>query len=498
MLATLTVSVSSDGAIANNNGNLTLREAIAYVNQIDTPGPADAVHIQGPLGLNDIIQFAPALNGATITITGGNLVVTDRVMITGPTGAGNRITIQKGGASTATAGLTFSGFNLSPTGGSVTAQTGVRNLTITGFDTGVRAINLSSNLFNDETALRVIGNSITNANTAISLNNADVPFHIETNLLVGRTTSSGFGIELNGSGQFLPSGQLFTGLPIKPTIGNFDTGAGNAIGNFAVGIFFSFSTFPDLRISGNRIGADLVGPLPNDRGIDMRSSNDGDKVGRIDHNDIVYNLGDGIIAHRVDGLLIENNLIGANGGDGIELGIASGNHTIRNNTFDSNGDNGVDGDGVTIHPLTSGTDARQIEISANDFLGMKSWAQPIDLRNDGRTDNDSNDVDDGINDLQNYPEISSVSFSGGTWHVAVSLDVAGSSESKSFRFEFYRYNAALKNYEFIRSNPVTIPPQMDFAGSFSFANTTELSDGDQIAVLAIAASGTNVIEIDSA
>jgi len=178
MLATFVVTNDGDAPENTPAAVGTLRQAMFDANQAPD---------------HDIIQFAPSLNGQTITITDGNLVATDRVMITGPTGAGNRITIQKGGASTATAGLTFSGFNLSPTGGSVTAQTGVRNLTITGFDTGVRAINLSSNLFNDETALRVIGNSITNANTAISLNNADVPFHIETNLLVGRTTSSGFG-----------------------------------------------------------------------------------------------------------------------------------------------------------------------------------------------------------------------------------------------------------------------------------------------------------------
>jgi hypothetical protein len=45
VLATLTVSVSSDGPIANNDGNLTLREAIAYVNGTSEADAGDLVHI---------------------------------------------------------------------------------------------------------------------------------------------------------------------------------------------------------------------------------------------------------------------------------------------------------------------------------------------------------------------------------------------------------------------------------------------------------------------
>jgi hypothetical protein len=47
MLATLTLSVNTDGAIANNDGNLTIREAIAYVNGTATPDAGDLAHISG-------------------------------------------------------------------------------------------------------------------------------------------------------------------------------------------------------------------------------------------------------------------------------------------------------------------------------------------------------------------------------------------------------------------------------------------------------------------
>jgi hypothetical protein len=75
MLATLTVSVTSDGGIVVNDGNLTLREAISYANLTAAPGTADRAWIDEsvqPLGQNDVITFATNLftnNLATIALT---------------------------------------------------------------------------------------------------------------------------------------------------------------------------------------------------------------------------------------------------------------------------------------------------------------------------------------------------------------------------------------------------------------------------------------------
>jgi hypothetical protein len=41
MLATLTVSVNTDGAAAPFDGNISLREAVSYVNGTATPGTPD-------------------------------------------------------------------------------------------------------------------------------------------------------------------------------------------------------------------------------------------------------------------------------------------------------------------------------------------------------------------------------------------------------------------------------------------------------------------------
>lgn len=83
VLATLTVSITSDGIIAENDGNLTLREAIAYVNLTSTPGPADLAHINlsEPFGQNDTIKFASNLADETTTLTQGQLDITQSVTI---------------------------------------------------------------------------------------------------------------------------------------------------------------------------------------------------------------------------------------------------------------------------------------------------------------------------------------------------------------------------------------------------------------------------------
>ncbi len=80
MLATLTVNVihdnvEIDGTPLRDDGDLTLRDAIAYVNGIATPGSLDiesngVVHIDltEPLGTNDTILFDLPPNKDTITL----------------------------------------------------------------------------------------------------------------------------------------------------------------------------------------------------------------------------------------------------------------------------------------------------------------------------------------------------------------------------------------------------------------------------------------------
>lgn len=102
------------------------------------------------------------------------------------------------------------------------------------------------------------------------------------------------------------------------------------------------------------------------------------------------------------------------GGDGIHL-EGAGNNTITGNRITLNGRDGV--------RVMEGTGNAIVSNAIFDNAGLG-----IDLAGDGVTPNDADDADHGANDLQNFPELSSVwgrSFSvglgGGTF-----LTIAGS------------------------------------------------------------------------
>jgi CSLREA domain-containing protein len=127
VLAPITVNSLDDNTA--NDAATTLREAILLAN------PSDGA---------DQITFAPSIFGGTILLN-STLVVPKRVTITGPSELANRITIQKGAGGTATVGLSFESFDLSPTG--FQADTGVFNLNIVGFSIGIQALNVTSGGF---------------------------------------------------------------------------------------------------------------------------------------------------------------------------------------------------------------------------------------------------------------------------------------------------------------------------------------------------------------
>jgi hypothetical protein len=69
MLATIMVSTNVDGQIDPIDSNVTLREAIAFVNLQAQPSNDEIMnHIIGTLGVNDKIVFDSSLNGQTIRL----------------------------------------------------------------------------------------------------------------------------------------------------------------------------------------------------------------------------------------------------------------------------------------------------------------------------------------------------------------------------------------------------------------------------------------------
>jgi hypothetical protein len=96
--AVLTVNTAADETAADNT--LSLREAIGVVNSQSEAGlsSAEQAQISGTLGSNDTIQFAPSLNGQTITLNGAELLISKDLSIVGP-GAG-ALTVSGNHAST--------------------------------------------------------------------------------------------------------------------------------------------------------------------------------------------------------------------------------------------------------------------------------------------------------------------------------------------------------------------------------------------------------------
>ena len=92
MLAVFTVNSTSDmvgqfGEPIVSDGNLTLRDAVAYINGTAAAPPVgfgDAWQIDrvvNPIGVNDKIVFAPSLGGQTIGVTNGQIAISKPVTI---------------------------------------------------------------------------------------------------------------------------------------------------------------------------------------------------------------------------------------------------------------------------------------------------------------------------------------------------------------------------------------------------------------------------------
>lgn len=471
MLATYVVNHPGDFVDSNPNVT-TLREAINAANSNTNP---------------DAITFASNMVGQTINITGSNLVITSRVTITGP--AGGYVFLND--ADPATTGLTFSGFDLSPTG--LIGETAVSGILINGFDTGIKLQNLISSGFDFTLPFRIDSNQIQEVIDGIVLNNADVSFVFEQNNIFGTTNPNrpgyleGYGIDIEDSGQFLPNGSSTVNPSAYTSFIGREYQKGNNIRGFSTGILIQRSFYPDLSISYNQIGSQSQ---PNTGvGISMvlRHPNAPSaitkNVGRIDHNSILYNGGDGIFTIFNDGTVIEENYIAANGTWGIRLSGGSDDFLIRRNTFDSNVADAIF--------LEMGAGIRN-RITENDFYGVNvlAGAQAVDLAPNGHTPNDVNDLDywndPQLNELQNYADVGTITKSGDIWSVPITLSPFNSHD---YVFEFYRYDPKTHTFRFIRSETKHVSPS--YSETFFFVDGIELSDGERIGVVVIDDFGSN-------
>ncbi|MEZ2229928.1 MAG: S8 family serine peptidase, partial [Microcoleus sp.] len=261
---------------------------------------------------------------------------------------------------------------------------------------------------------------------------------ITDSAIIDGTTQPGFSnrpvIELDGS-----NAGIVDGLYISA--GN-STVRGLTINRFGVDAIRLIDNGNNI-IEGNFIGTDVTGTqdLGNGySGISILSPNNiiGGKTVKarniISGND---NVGIYITESTANNNLIQGNYIGSditgtkdlgNTNNGVAILDAS-NNTVGGTTIDAgnlifgNGKNGVfiNGSGSTGNAILSNS------ISGNDLLG-------IGFGNNGLTVNDLGDADIGINNLQNFPELSSAISSSGNTSIKGKIN---STPNTTFRVEFF-------------------------------------------------------------
>lgn len=197
--------------------------------------------------------------------------------------------------------------------------------------------------------------------------------------------------------------------------GNFSNVVENTFSSPAVNSLELLS----IRSNNNTIHHNVIGPAPYGLGV-YGSSNS------VYANDI---SGNHIIGIRLNG---ERNVIGGPGTawantvnrNGVfgAIQLSGNNNIIERNHFESNeyGISSVSGvnntsirfntfkntvfDAIEIYNNSSGFDTQSNKISQNSIVGT-TFGIGIDLGADGATPNDTLDIDEGVNGLQNKPQV---------------------------------------------------------------------------------------------
>jgi len=202
----------------------------------------------------------------------------------------------------------------------------------------------------------------------------------------------------DSSGGYNPMGN-FTGISIydgvNNVVGNSElagpavAGAGNVIsGNFFIGVELAsgLSGGPSGNgVGSNFIGTDLTATLP---------------LGTL--------IGDGVQLCQDS----HDNLVGGSTAD-------------YGNVIAYNGYNGVN----VLKSAFSGNTIRLNSIHDNSYLG-------IDLNDDGFTDNDPGDADQGPNDLQNFPTITGATIVSGNLTIKGNLN-STPGQGQTYKIDFY-------------------------------------------------------------
>lgn len=290
-------------------------------------------------------------------------------------------------------------------------------------------------------------------------------------IIINGTTQAGYTyltpmIEIDGSLMTGANQDIFRVTADNSTI------RGLVLNNAETAIFLDsrFNT-----IAGNFIGTNATGTVArgNEKGIvTVEDSNTIGGISAADRNIISGNLTTGIsLEGNWDSEIhIFGNHIGV-GADGVTA-IGNGEHGIL---LTGNANNSLIGgiaageaniiafngmDGVSLVGANNGNLIRGNLIYGNGDLG-------IDINNDGPTNNDSNDFDNGPNRSQNFPVLTSANYDGTDLTITGTLASASSSK---YTIDLYASNASGSTFRYLSSIDVAT----DSNGNVTFNDTLNL------------------------
>ena len=391
---------------ANTHGNTVAFNAI---------GPNQA----GSATLGNQGNGIAILAGASVNVIGGNIQLLPINFVVGNGGYGVLIE----GSGTLSNGI-FGSF----IGAGTTAAGGFGNAL-----GGVTVRNGSSdNLIGDNGPL---GNLISGNNgPGVTIEGAFAN-QVQGNI-IGLAASGTAALSNNGAGVLLKGG---AGLNLVggPTAAERNTISGNLL----QGVDCSGTTSTTNTLQGNYIGLNTAGTTAIGNQADGVRITDG-AAGAILGNVISGNVGNGIRLESTFRVEVAANRIGLAAAAESQLGNQLngiqahwvGTHTIGGTPADANviAFNGQDGVHIFGTGVVRGQNSiRRVLVRCNSIFS--NGALGINLGEDGVTPNDTNDVDVGPNELQNYPVITA--FTGGAQPVVEGY--LNSIPSKSYTLDFY-------------------------------------------------------------
>lgn len=312
---------------------------------------------------------------------------------------------------------------------------------------------------------------------------------------------AGCNIGVAGNGTTLapsPKGVWITGNSSTNAVGGSSPGNTNVIGGHTNGILVDGVS--GTLINGNWIGVNItgIGAVPNTVGIRVINGGNATSIGAIRANVISGNTTGVRVESATGTVSVQGNLIGtdasgvgalANSSNGVETVNSAGNVVIQTNTIAFNGGNGVAPGGTGV------------QIRSNAIYG--NAVRAINLTGGAAPVNDVGDADTGNDNLQNYPNASTVRIVSGVLMFDATVD-SSLTANGSMAIDVFKADGSGQARQYVGTTgcivgnslnlyPVSIPTGLVVAGdsivttTTTFANSSCTSAGDGTSELSPAA-----------